>query len=957
MLDALHARLDPLVAQQDFGWFCVLGAWGVLGVGEVWARRRQPGLQRWLVAVAVAQCALAVAAVARLALPAADVWSPTRTWEIMAWAAVSLQAATMWSQAGHRAKWPGMAVAVALGVVQAAQPVVLGQPTPIGGALGLAAWHALGAWSARRVVPLRVGLLLSLGVAWQPDGGVAFLVDEAHRWTTLSLLAWPAALAGLAAAGLSWPDCAIAQGLRGRDAAAGAIRRLGWRVAGWLLVGWVLAAVSGGLARNGFEKSLLDRAVVYRSMLDLPGIAQWMQTRFALGEYLTGRNYASRQIGMFRVPAIQDPAIAPTRDYLSRLEAVDRSLDKVHLATLRDDQVVGMLVAWDDHGPQDRIVQHRPARDSDRLAWSRRELFFQPPEKRPWGSLVGAWAPLEAPDGRMLGWLVLDVSVAKWTAVQAQARLQVLALIGFGLVILVSAEVSRARATRAAEAERAAMLAAESDRTKTAFLAQVSHELRTPLQSILGYNELLRAHCADPQQLRWISAQTSHGELLLRLVNDLLDAMSLQKGTFSLRPVPGDLAAVLRETVGSLRLRAADHGVLLTLRVPPAGAPPLSFDPERVRQVVQNLVGNAIKFAGVGEVVVTLEIAAPAEGGRLCRLVVQDRGPGIAPEHQARLFQPFVRIASAGKPKEGAGLGLAISRGLSAAMGGDLTLASDGRSGCTFTATWRFEEPAAAATPQATPASPSKNALAGQRILVADDNFLVRDYLREALHWCGADVVTAADGEAALGLLAEAEFDALVIDLSMPRMDGDAAVRILRQRNWTGRVVGVSAHADTRDHVRAVEAGMDAFLSKPVRIDALVAALRGVASRTPAAPAAAAEAESDLQLEAMRQQLRQRFAAEAVRLSEALGEQVARQEWTALTRELHGLRGAATMLGYAELAHECAEFEAAITTKDAPRMVQGSKRVRAGLVTVSRSPFSSAVLAQVSATSENRTQN
>lgn len=430
------------------------------------------------------------------------------------------------------------------------------------------------------------------------------------------------------------------------------------------------------------------------------------------------------------------------------------------------------------------------------------------------------------------------------------------------------------------------------------FLALVCHELRTPLQAIMGCGELLLRDATDETSRSRLATIGQQGALMLRLVNDLLDLRAMEAGAFSIRLQPVNLPALVMQTVESCRPAAAAKGLALRCTVAADAPDWVLADGDRLGQVLLNLLANAIKFTAQGRIDVVLNAATEIGGAELA---VSDTGPGIAPAEHDRIFQPFARLAGA-SGTEGLGLGLALAAHLCRRMGGDLSVASDGRSGTTFYA--RFA--ALQTSPPQAAAVPEPGSLDGRRVLLADDNALVREVLAAQLARLGAKCETVADGEAALALALSGKFSAVVLDLSMPRIDGLEVARRIRARcGPTVRIVGASAHAEAADRARAIAAGMDAFVTKPVNLGALAAALGG-------APGAAVPEENDLAPAALARWFRKEVPPARVALCAAWR----LRDWAALERQAHYLRNSALAVSDAALGAACAKLEESAVARD-----------------------------------------
>ncbi len=511
-------------------------------------------------------------------------------------------------------------------------------------------------------------------------------------------------------------------------------------------------------------------------------------------------------------------------------------------------------------------------------------------------------AALRSPDGRMLGWLEFE-QVEFFQSIARKWRSGPLLVTALGLV-LGATLLFQQRATREREAAlRAAAVQAEANRLKSEFLAKVSHELRTPLQSLLGYSELLRGRvAAEPQAAAWLDAVRSHGELMTRLVNDLIDLGAVQAGTLRLQArvaAPGDL---LRAAVEGLRPRAAAKGLALHCVVDASVPRAVELDDARLRQVVFNLAGNAVKFTARGEIAVQLR-AEPA-GASDVRLVltVRDTGPGIAPGDRARLFTAFARLEPTAQ-QEGAGVGLALTAALCAAMGGGVTVESELGRGSTFTATVLGRIARAEDLP-ALPAAHDTN-LAGRRVLVVDDNLLVRELFQSVLLAAGAQVSGVGTLAEARAALAAEEFAAVVLDGSLPDGSGFALAEELRAARRHLRIIGASAHAGDAERAQARAAGMNAFLVKPVAPAELVAAVGVPAAAAPvAAPRPAG-------LEAL-------FRAEGQAKQAELARAVAAGDWPAVRAAAHHLANSASVVRDLPLQEACNALVEAAEAGDIP---------------------------------------
>lgn len=409
----------------------------------------------------------------------------------------------------------------------------------------------------------------------------------------------------------------------------------------------------------------------------------------------------------------------------------------------------------------------------------------------------------------------------------ANMRVSVLLGTTFGLSLILwlyEVERERAEATlegKATELQAARDQALAATRAKSAFLANMSHEIRTPMNGVLGMARLLGATRLDDVQSRYVQLLEASGKHLLVIVNDILDLSKLQAGKLRLHPEPLEMGRFIEQVTELLRPGA--DAKRLELRGDVSGQVDGWWlaDAPRLRQVLLNLAGNAIKFTEAGVVAVRAFPTASdiGEGARL-RFEVSDTGPGISEEGIEALFQPFSQLEDgAEKNAEGTGLGLAISHRLVELMGARLCVESTRGEGSTFWFELELERaPPVAVTPTADATPPRGFPLLG-KVLVVEDNAVNREICMAELEAHGLRPDSVSDGEQAVQATAETAYDLVLMDCQMPNMDGYQATREIRERESDGErvpIVALTANALTEDRQRCIDVGMDDYLTKPI---------------------------------------------------------------------------------------------------------------------------------------------
>lgn len=377
------------------------------------------------------------------------------------------------------------------------------------------------------------------------------------------------------------------------------------------------------------------------------------------------------------------------------------------------------------------------------------------------------------------------------------------------------------------EARRAAESANES---KSAFLANMSHEIRTPMTAIIGYTELLSGLVDQPEAIGHLHTIRRNGEFLLAIINDILDLSKIEAEKLEIVPDRFSPADLVEDVRSVMEVRAIENGIDLEVEYRGRIPAEVESDPKRLKQILINLVGNAVKFTNEGEV----RIVVQYDDNQL-RFDVVDTGIGMTPEQQERLFQPFTQgDHTVNREFGGTGLGLAISQRLAAMLGGDITASSEEGKGSQFSVSINVGDVSDVDMIQPGIASePTENAAEAEdikfaaHILVVDDRRDIRFLSRKFLTDAGATVKEAEDGELAIAAVTESiqcerPFDIIILDMQMPKLDGYATATQLRRLGYTAPIIALTADAMQGDMTRCIASGCNNYLSKPIDKSALL---------------------------------------------------------------------------------------------------------------------------------------
>jgi len=502
-----------------------------------------------------------------------------------------------------------------------------------------------------------------------------------------------------------------------------------------------------------------------------------------------------------------------------------------------------------------------------------------------------------------------------------------------------------------------------ANRAKSEFLANVSHEIRTPMNAILGFTELLKRGYVknEKESLRYLNTIHTSGKNLLDLINDILDLSKVESGHLDVEKKLVDPYLIMHEIFQILGVKAREKGIALRFRAQGPVPKTIETDPVRLRQIVLNVVGNAIKFTDQGSVTATCRIEKNKSESQFF-IEIMDTGIGMAHDKLEAIFDPFIQAdATVTRRFGGTGLGLAISRKFARALGGDITVESEPGSGSIFTirlASGDLQD-IQFLQPEAVAVLPDDAGVVAEplwkftpaRVLVVDDGAENRELIRLLLEEAGLTVEEAENGSIALEKVALKDYDVILMDVHMPVMDGFTAAGILRQKQINIPIIALTADAMKGYEQKCLDSGYTGYLTKPIDIDGFMKMMAGLLDgsnggygsiRPPEAPSGVNTLSPDHDVSSAEQRIVSRLAGNPrlrpaiCRFADKLHAEVSQMQeaWKQgdmdeVARLAHWLKGSAGTVGYDAFTEPAAELENYAKARQVELVGQSLRQVKA----------------------------